>query len=219
MGTPILIVGQTGTGKSTALRNLPREKTAILNAECQPLPFKNSKFALRGEIRTTAQMISAMNRVEKDDKIEIAVIDSINMYLEGPVSKEIVETAIDGFEGWKNYKKHALLIIEKMKASKKKYIVICSEERTEDITKMGIYSAKVQGSLKGGGIESHFVCVFRSMKMDDIEAKNGVSYKFATNQIPGERITAKTPMEMFDDLYIDNDIMEVSKIVEDYFNE
>lgn len=219
MGTPILIVGQTGTGKSTSFRNLPREKTAILNAELKPLPFRNSKFALHGQIKSTAGIISAMNTVEKDKKIEYVVLDSMSMYLDGPVSREIVETAVDGFEGWKNYKKHAVSIIERMKASKKKYIVICLEEKTEDISKVGIYSAKVQGSLKGGSIESHFVCVFRSMKMDDIESKTGVSYKFATNQIPGERITAKTPMDMFEDLYIDNDVVEVYKVIEDYFDE
>lgn len=217
MAIPILIVGQTGTGKSTSLRNLPREKTAILNAELKPLPFRKAKFALDGQIRNTSQLASAIKSVEKNDKIEYVVLDSISMYADGPVFREMVNGA-DGYEGWKNYKEHLVKIIENMKTSSKKYIVTALEERSEDINKVGICSAKLQGSLKGGGLESHFTIVFRSMKIDDIESPNGVSYKFATNQIPGEKITAKTPLEMFEDLYINNDIVEIYKKIEEYYN-
>lgn len=216
MIVPILIVGQTGSGKSTSLRNLPRDKTAILNAELKPLPFKKAKFALDGNIKSVNNLVVAMSAAEKDKKIEYVVLDSMTMYADGPVNKQFINGA-DGYEGWKNYKNHIVEIIERMKNSSKRYIVIALEERAEDINKIGICSAKLQGSLKGGGLESHFTIVFRSMKIDDIESKNGVSYKFATNQIPGEKITAKTPMEMFEDLYIDNDVVEIYNKIDEYY--
>lgn len=216
MGYPILIVGSTGTGKSTSLRNLPRESTAILNAELKPLPFRNNKFALNGNLNTTSQMVNAMKSIEKNEKIKFAVLDSMSMYAGGPVHREMVDGA-DGFEGWANYKKHLLAIIDQMKMSRVQYIVTALETREGNSNEPSISCAALQGSLKGGGLESHFSIVFRSMKIDDIDSPTGVSYKFATNQIPGERITAKSPMEMFDELYIDNDVVEIYKKIFDYY--
>jgi hypothetical protein len=40
----------------------------------------------------------------------------------------------------------------------------------------------------------------------------------ATNRIPGERISAKSPMEMFDKQYIDNDLNDVFKVINAYYS-
>ena len=42
MATPIMIVGESGTGKSTSMRNLSPESTAIIQVINKPLPFKNN---------------------------------------------------------------------------------------------------------------------------------------------------------------------------------
>lgn len=214
-GIPVMIVGATGTGKSTSMRNLPRKMTAYLNAERKPLPFRDRKFAKLGEITSTTQLVNAMKAIEKDDTIKIVVFDSISMYAGGPVFKELVE-GVDGFEGWNNYKKHILAVIDMMKSSKKNYIVTALEEQVSDSNKVMTYVAGVQGSLKGA-LESHFSIVLRAMTVDDIDSPTGVSYKLATNRIPGERISAKSPMEMFSDLYIDNDLVEVFKTINSYY--
>ena len=218
MGYPILIVGATGTGKSTSLRNLPRDKTAVLNAELKPLPFKKNKFALNGNVVSTSQMIQAMKQLETRQDIEFVVLDSMTMYAGGPVYRELVE-GVDGFEGWASYKKHLTAIIDQMKKSSKHYIVTALEEQTADHNKVKTCTASLQGSMKGGGLESHFSIVFRSMTIDDIDSPTGVSYKFATNKIPGERISAKSPMEMFSDLYINNDVVEAYKKIFEYYAE
>lgn len=216
MGIPILIVGGTGTGKSTSLRNLPRTSTAILNAELKPLPFRNSKFTLNGNVTSTTQLINMMKALEKKDEIEYVVFDSITMYAGGPVFKEMVE-GIDGFEGWSNFKYHILSIINQMKISKKNYIVTALEEQVADHTLVKTCSAAIQGSLKGGGLESHFSMALRAQTVDDIDSPSGVRYVFATNKIPGERITSKTPLGMFDELYVDNDVVEIYKVINEYY--
>ena len=38
----IIIVGKSGSGKSTSLRNLDAAKTAVLNTERKQLPFKGA---------------------------------------------------------------------------------------------------------------------------------------------------------------------------------
>lgn len=215
---PVLVVGGTGMGKSTSMRNLPRNATAYLNAEKKPLPFKKgNKFELVGKIMSTTQMKNAIKSVEKKDGIKYVVIDSISMYAGGPVFKELVE-GVDGFEGWNNYKKHILEIIDMVKASKKHYIITALEEQNADANKIMHYVAGVQGSLKGA-LESHFSIVLRAMTLDDMDSQSGVKYVFATNKIPGERISAKSPMEMFDELYVENDIVEVFKKIEEYYED
>lgn len=214
-GVPVMITGATGTGKSTSMRNLPRSITAYLNAERKPLPFRDRNFAKVAEISSTAQLVAAMKALETDPNIKIVVLDSISMYAGGPVFKELVE-GVDGFEGWNNYKKHLLAIIDMMKASSKHYIVTALEEQSADANKILHNVAAVQGSLKGA-LESHFSIVLRSMTVDDMDSPTGVVYKLATNRIPGERISAKSPMEMFGDLYVDNDLNEVFKVINTYY--
>ena len=43
MANLIAIMGSSGTGKSTSLRNLDPTKTCIINVSKKPLPFKNAK--------------------------------------------------------------------------------------------------------------------------------------------------------------------------------
>ena len=43
MSTTILIIGESGSGKSTSLRKLNHEETAIINVLDKPLPFKGFK--------------------------------------------------------------------------------------------------------------------------------------------------------------------------------
>ena len=43
MSNAILILGQSGAGKSTSIRNLPPEQTLIINVIGKPLPFRGAK--------------------------------------------------------------------------------------------------------------------------------------------------------------------------------
>ena len=40
MGIPVLILGESGSGKSTSMRNLDPEKVGIFNVAGKPLPFR-----------------------------------------------------------------------------------------------------------------------------------------------------------------------------------
>ena len=41
MAIPILIIGKSGTGKSTSLRNFKKDDVGIINVIGKPLPFQN----------------------------------------------------------------------------------------------------------------------------------------------------------------------------------
>ena len=41
MGIPVLILGESGSGKSTSLRNFKPDEVAVFNVAGKPLPFRN----------------------------------------------------------------------------------------------------------------------------------------------------------------------------------
>jgi len=216
MGIPILIVGETGSGKSTSFRNVSREHTAFFNCEGKPLPFRNNKFAMIGNVPSTTILAQGMSIAEKKDNITLGIVDSISMMAD-MVYRELIEGADDGFSGWAKYKKKILEIIEFTKRSKKNYVFTALEERSSG-NNGDRFVASVQGSLKGK-LESHFSIVLRAMTLDDMESPTGVRHVFATNRIPGEIITAKSPIGMFENQFVDNDIVMVLKTISEFYNE
>ena len=49
MAQKVLIMGESGTGKSTSLRNCDPATTAVINPVGKPLPFKNHFEMLNNE--------------------------------------------------------------------------------------------------------------------------------------------------------------------------
>ncbi len=48
MGLPVLILGESGSGKSASLRNFPADKVAVLNVASKPLPFRSELMVRNG---------------------------------------------------------------------------------------------------------------------------------------------------------------------------
>lgn len=61
--------------------------------------------------------------------------------------------------------------------------------------------------------EGLFTYVFYAMAR---EGEEGIEYKFLTNT--DMEHVAKTPMGMFDELWIDNDLNEIIKVIDNYNN-
>ena len=215
-----MVTGPTATGKSTSLRNLPRETTAILNAENKILPFPNRNFRLNGKVSTIAEMFSGLEFAEADESIDTIVIDSISQFASDTVVAELITGQEDSRAGWMNYKETLMNVIKFIKRGTKTYIITALEESWVDDKFRTHATASVQGSLKGGTLEAHFPIVLRSMVIEEPDSE-GVMHKrnvFATNnRIPSIETSAKTPMGLVDELYIDNDINAFIETAKSYF--
>ncbi len=67
MGVPVLIIGESGTGKSTSLRNL--KNAGIINVYGKPLPFKS-------ELKTvTEDSCERVIKIMENAKSDVIVID------------------------------------------------------------------------------------------------------------------------------------------------
>jgi len=71
MGIPVLILGESGSGKSTALRNFSPEEISIFNVASKPLPFRKRLPVLNG-----ATYDSIYKVLQKPNKLRYAIDDS-----------------------------------------------------------------------------------------------------------------------------------------------
>ncbi|MCI7186571.1 MAG: hypothetical protein MR995_00205 [Fusobacterium mortiferum] len=71
MAQKVLILGSSGTGKSTSIRNLKPEETFIIKTVEKPLPFKKSESLYNLEkknlfvTKRIDSVIKALDRIEK----------------------------------------------------------------------------------------------------------------------------------------------------------
>ena len=95
MAQKILIMGESGTGKSTSLRNCDPATTAVVNPVGKPLPFKGKFTMLNSE--TEARKICKWMKEQAAVGKKLLVVDDFQYILAVPYMNRIKET------GWDKY--------------------------------------------------------------------------------------------------------------------
>ena len=206
MGLPVLIIGKSGSGKSASLRNcVNNDNFNVINVIDKPFPF-------RGQIKSGAT--DDYRQVEKWLEIFPArsiVIDDAgylitNMFMKGHASAGAGNGV---FTFYNKIGDHFWNLIEFIKKSvpKEKIVYVIMHEDVDDF---GNIKPKTIGKLldEKVSIEGMFTIVIRCI------VENGKHY-FVT-QSSGTDV-AKTPMGMFEELLIDNDITLVDKVIREYY--
>ena len=216
MSKPIIsIVGSSGTGKSTSLRNLPPDKTHIIDLERKGLPFPNAGAFNVKSCSNVKDFDAALNAALDDSKCEVIVIESFTKYVE--VLFTLAQASFKGFDVWSYYARVIRATLDKVKNDRAIVIFTAIDEIVQIAQTNGdsynVRRIKVKGKEHEGCIEKEFLMVlFTEVK----RGKDGnVEYVFQTNS---DGITsAKTPMGMFEDLYIPNDINAVINTAKKYY--
>lgn len=205
MAIPVLIIGKSGGGKSTSLRNcIDNENWNLINVLGKPLPFK-------GKIpQVVTDDYNKVMGCIKGSKAHSIVIDDAgylitNYFMKNHSSKgagnavfSMYNTLADNF--W-----NLIEFIKKLPDDKIVYIIM-----HEDIDDFGNVKPKTIGKLLDEKliVEGMFTivlrCVYESGK-----------HLFVTQAIDGS--VSKTPMGMFEELQIDNDLLFVDKTIRDYY--
>ena len=215
MSKPIIgIVGASGTGKSTSLRNLPPDKTYIIDLERKGMPFPK-KFPYIASCSNIKEFDAALSTALADESCEVIVIESFTKYVETLIA--LAQASFKGFDVWSYYNRMIRATLDKVKNDNAVVIFTAIDEIVQIAQTNGdtynVRRVKVQGKQHEGCIEKEFLMVLFT------EAKRGkdgkVEYVFQTNS---DGITsAKTPMSMFNDLYIPNDVNEVINTAKQYY--
>ncbi len=204
MGLPILIIGKSGSGKSTSLRNF-KENIGIINVLGKPMPFKNTlPCAITDDYKNIKSIIA------KSAALSIVIDDSgylmTNAFMRGHSSSG-AGNAIFSFYNDIGDSFWALIRFVADKLPPQKIVYFMMHEEKNDF---GEVKPKTIGKMLDEKvcIEGMFTIVLRSALVDG-------RHIFKT-QSDGFDI-AKTPMDMFPE-EIENDLKLVDDTIREYYN-
>lgn len=220
MSKLIAIVGPTGSGKSNSLQYLDPKETYIINVAGKELPFKGSEKLYNREnknykdVEDAKEVLSLLNIISKDaTNIKNIVIEDAN-YLMG---FNLVSKATEvGYTKFSVMAKEMLALIQGAKKLRDDLVVIymSHSEAVEDSGEIETYKMKTAGKM----IDNQIVMegLFTVVLYTDIEVKGEkAEYSFVTNRY--KKYPAKSPVGMFDDLKIPNNMKTVLDSVRKYY--
>lgn len=218
MNNSILILGDSGTGKSTSIRTLPPKETFILNVINKPLPFRGSaklytklsSDGLTGNYYCTdeaAQIKRVMNLVNnKRPDIKYLVLDDFGYVPMNAFMKRAMVKGYDRFSEIASEFNTAMELINQLRDD-----LFCFAMMHIETDKQGKTKPKTVGNMIDQyiNIEGKFTCVLHTSVSDG-------HYKFIVNN--DGLHTAKSPLGMFDSSMIDNDLFYVVNKINEYNN-
>ena len=207
MAIPVLIIGKSGSGKSTSLR------TCVNNDNFNVINVLNKPFPFRGKIKSasTDDYSQVMKWLIQSPARSIVIDDAgyliTNMFMKGHANAGAGNAV---FSFYNKIGDHFWNLIEFIKNSvpAEKIVYIIMHEDTDDF---GNIRPKTIGKLLDEKvcIEGMFTIVLRCI------TENGKHY-FVTQTT--ENDVAKTPVDMFKDVKIDNDLLLVDKTIRKYYD-
>lgn len=209
MGIPVLILGESGCGKSTSLRNVEPDDCFIIQPIRKMLPFKNSFKPMTkegGQIKATddpqliCRMIDGAVKMGK----KFIVIDDFQYVMANEFMRRSKEKSYDkfndiGFNAW-NIINHA----QSVESDIRIYFMSHTEVDMNGKTKIKTIGKMLDEKIT---LEGMFTIVLGA------SVSNG-KYTFATQNRGND--TLKSPMGMFEDLHIDNDLKMIDETIIEY---
>ena len=206
MAQKILIMGESGTGKSTSLRNLDPGITAVVNPVGKPLPFKssNGKFTMLNNETKSSNITAWMKGQAKAGK-KILIVDDFQYLLSIPYMNRIHE---GGWDKWNDFGDDYFKLIDvcaDLPADVRVYYLSHCETLDNGITTIKLIGKLLREKIT---IEGLFTIVLRTSVIDQ-------KYFFLTQN--SGKDTVKSPMGMFSEYAVENDLAYIDDKVCNYY--
>lgn len=199
MGVPILVLGESGTGKSTSLRNFKKDDIAIVNVAGKPLPFKGSFNSISGvEYRNIARFM-------KDTKAKSIVVDDAQYIMSFQYMRRIKENGWDKFNELQSDFFNLIDLVKDLPDDVVVYFLSHLETKEDGRQKIKTIGKMLDEKIT---IEGMFTVVLKTYTADG-------KYYFLTQNSGND--TTKSPMGMFPSYAIDNDLKYVDDKVRNYY--
>lgn len=199
MGIPVLIIGESGSGKSSSLRNFEAQELGIFNIASKPLPFRKQLKKIDGAnydviLKSLAQ-----------PKLKAYVIDDSQYLMAFEMFDRAKESGYNKFTDVAlNFRNLLDFIITKTSSDTIVYFLHHTETNEN-----GKIKAKTSGKMLDNQLTLEGLFSIVLMAKTD-----GNRYFFET-QSDGHS-TCKSPMEMFEK-EIDNDLKMVDETIREYW--
>lgn len=214
MALIICIAGESGSGKTTSMRNLDPATTFYIDCDKKGLSWKGWRNQYNEENKNyfktdfpemVMNYLKMVNTKESAKHIQTVVIDTINGLM---VADEMRRSKEKGFDKWQDLAKCIYDLIDYALTMRDDLTVIFVAHTQTDHDDNGFMFTRIKTSgrkLDKIVLESKFSTVLLAKCVDG-------NYKFETH---ANNSTAKTPLGAFDG-DIENDIVKVIEVLKEY---
>lgn len=224
MAQTILICGKTGTGKTSAIRTLNPKETVIMKVINRTLPFKYTGYSKElGNLFHTpsyTDIIKGLDWVNKKQGVKNVVITDATYIIRQEFFARSKEKGYDRFTDFAVHMQQVITKAQSLRDDIKVFIEYHVDSVTTD-TGVIEYKPATIGKLLDAQyniLENMDIVLFASPTMED----KSVKYGFYTNRAldrSGAEMPAKSPMEMFNELFIPNDLQYVADHIDKYYGQ
>jgi len=215
------IVGETGTGKSTAIKHLDPKETYIINVAKKELPFKGSSKLYNTEnknykeVDDPTDVTQLLKTISKQaTHIKSIVIEDSNYLMGFRMVDKATET---GFTKFSVMAKDMVDLFRTARTLRDDLVIFyfSHPETIEDSGEIIGYKIKTAGKLIDNQVLLEgllTVCLYTDVE----EKKDGVTYSFLTNRY--RKRPGKSPDGMFATTKIPNNLQLVRDSIIEYYN-
>lgn len=220
MAKCIGVMGESGSGKTTAMRNLPPEETFYLDCDKKGLNWKDWKnqysdktsppnYWVSDSFSVVSGILRKINEQKNFKNIKYVVIDTLNGLMVAEEMRILAMQSGDKRSAWSDLAQNGWAIINQALEMRDDLtvIILCHSETISD--ENGIVRTRIKTNgrkLEKLVLESKMTTVIWAVRQDG-------KYKFV---LSADGSTCKVPMNAFSVDEIDNDIMIVIKALEDF---
>lgn len=213
MAKIIAVMGESGSGKTTSMRNLDPASTYYIDSDKKGLSWKGWKKQYNAEnknyLKTDDQnlVLNVLHGInDKRPNIKTIIVDTINGIM---VADEMRRSKEKGYDKWQDLAAAIYGIIDYALTMRDDLTVIFVAHTQTERDDSGYQFTRIKTSGK---------------KLDKITLESKFPVVLLAKTVDGKHIfetranfsTAKTPMGAFEEAQIDNDIIEVLKALEEY---
>ena len=218
MSKVIGVMGESGSGKTTAMRNLPPKETFYIDCDKKGLNWKgwrkqysvdNKNYFATDSFSTCKTLMEKVDKSENFRHIKYLVIDTINGMMVAEEMRILAMQGGDKRSAWTDLASNGWDIINKALTLREDLtvIILCHSETISDDN--GIVKTRIKTNgrkLEKLVLESKMTTVVWSVRQDG-------KYKFI---LSADGSTCKVPLGAFQADECENDIMIVIKALEEY---
>ena len=199
MAILVMVYGQSGTGKSTSLRNFSPDEIAVINVSGKPMPFRTKLQTYNTDDYN--KIMSALQRTERKS----IVIDDATYLMVGEFMRNAKVTGYQKYTDMAQNFDNLINFAARLPDDVIVYFMGHSEQ--ED----GREHFKTIGKMLDNyvTVEGKFTIVLKTVVQDG-------KYMFSTQN--NGQDTVKSPMGLFEQNLIDNDLKAVDAAIRDYWS-
>lgn len=210
MSIATLILGQSGTGKSTSLRKMDAAQTLLIQTIKKPLPFRGNGWSRRskdnpaGNIFVTDKSDEIITIMRKTQR-KVIVLDDFQYMLANEFMRRSEERGFDKFTEIGRHAWDVLSAAGTLDDDVRVYVLSHTEEDQAGNTKIKTIGKMLDEKIT---IEGMFTIVLRTDVTDG-------EYTFTTRN--NGRDTVKSPMGLFDADRVPNDLAYVDGAIAAFY--